>query len=226
MSLSEHDLARRISRGFSARIRQAWLRNYSYWKILTDPAYRTSAAELGASMLPLLDIGCGAGLHAFYLRERGYAGPIIGIDIDAAKVREGRALAAARYPGIDLRVGDGASVQEFCGNITILDVIHYFPDATREALLARLASQVAPGGLCLIRTTLHDGSWRHRATILEERIARTVRWMRADMVRFPTAAELCAHFPAGEFTHEVRPLWGRTPFNSHVLIFRRSGSST
>ena len=30
-----------------------------------------------------------------------------------------------------------------------------------------------------------------------------------------------AQFPTQEFEHDVRPLWGRTPFNSWLLAFRR-----
>ncbi|MFT4548607.1 MAG: hypothetical protein ACI9MB_002560, partial [Verrucomicrobiales bacterium] len=48
-----------------------WHRNYVKSKLRTDPLYDGVFGELVDEVLPLLDLGCGLGLLAFYLRERG-----------------------------------------------------------------------------------------------------------------------------------------------------------
>jgi hypothetical protein len=44
--------------------------------------------------------------------------------------------------------------------------------------------------------------------------------MKSGAVHYPTIEEVVAPFRARGFTWEVRPLWGRTPFNSHLFILR------
>ena len=218
MTDGETALLARLPLHFRGRWRQGYVRG----KLRSDPVYRASWERLGASPLPLLDIGCGLGLHAFYLRERGSTAPILGLDVDAKKIAAGQAVAAAQYEGVTLRVGEGAELPEFSGNVSLLDVLHYLPAAAQPALLAVLARRTARGGWCIIRTTPRDGSWRFRATQALEGCARGIAWMARPALAFPTLAEITAHFPAAEFTHDVRPLWGRTPFNSWLLAFHRA----
>ena len=217
MNPGETELLERLPLRFRGR----WLQGYARGKLRSDPVYRASFARLGASALPLLDIGCGLGLHAFYLRERGYSAPILGLDVDAKKIAAGQAVAAAHYPGVTLRIGDGAALPEFSGHVSLLDVLHYFSPDAQAALLAGLAQRTAPGGWCIIRTTPRDGSWRFRATQALEHFARGIAWMTRPALAFPTLAGIAREFPEAEFTHDVQPLWGNTPFNSWLLAFQR-----
>ncbi len=205
----------RIARHFRGR----WLQGYARGKLRSDPVYAASFERIGASPLPLLDIGCGLGLHAFYLRERGFAPPILGLDVDAKKIAAGQAVAAARYRDVTLRLGDGVELPEFSGNVSLLDVLHYFSPTAQAALLAGLARRTAREGWCIIRTTPDDGSWRFRATLTLEWFARGIAWMARPVVAFPTLASIARAFPEAEFSHDIRPLWGRTPFNSWLLAF-------
>jgi len=205
----------------SWRFQSWWLWGYARGKMRTDPVYRASWERIGGSTLPLLDVGCGIGLHAFYLRERGFPAEILGLDLDARKVAAGRAVAQQHYPGINLHVGNALELPDFSGHVSMLDVLHYFPRETQSALLRSLAARVAPGGWCIIRTTRRDESWRFRVTQLEERFVRGIAWMAQTAVAFPSLEDVTACFPDGEWEHDVRPLWGRTPFNSWLLAFRR-----
>src|SRR5690606_9789718 len=56
-------LAKKLAAPFSTR----WDRNYVAAKVKTDPLYGAVYDELRGSDLPLLDLGCGLGLLAFYL---------------------------------------------------------------------------------------------------------------------------------------------------------------
>jgi hypothetical protein len=79
---------------------------------------------------------------------------------------------------------------------------------------------VAPGGLCIIRATPRDESWRFRLTQIQEYLLHATRWMKSGALHYPSIDDILAPFHACGFTGEVRPLWGRTPFNSHLFVFR------
>ena len=221
MSANDEAIAVRISSRFARR----WMRFYSRGKLRHDPAFSAAFERIGESALPLLDIGCGVGLLAFYLRERGFSPEIAGLDVDEKKIREGQAVAAQHYAGIALRAGDVSALPEFSGNVAMLDVLHYLPAAAQQRALAEMARRVAPGGRCFIRATPRDGSWRFRFTQIEEWFLRVISWMARPVMEYPTLAQIEACFPTAEFDAEVCPLWGGTPFNSWLLAFRRKAQA-
>lgn len=220
---ADADIRARIASRF------AWFptRCYVRSKLRTDPVYRAVWEELRPSPLPLLDLGCGPGLLAFYLREHGWQPPITGVDFDRQKVALARrAQAAARYPEVALHPGDVTRLGSLwpppaAANVALLDVLHYLPAADQGILLTALARHLAPGARVLIRTTLRDTSWRYRATYAQELLMRATGWMRTECILFPTLAEVAAPFRTAGFEENIRPLWGRTPFNSSLLVFRR-----
>jgi len=198
-----------------------WLVGYAHGKLWFDPIYPTVCERLGGSSQPLLDIGCGMGLHAFYLRDRGFEPEIIGLDVDEKKIQRGAKVASRHYPGIKLLPGSCEELPEFSGNVTMLDVLHYLPASRQARVLEEIARRVAPGCWCVIRTSPRDESWRFKGTLAVERLARTISWMTEPAREFPTLEAIKASFPESEFTHEIRPLWGVTPFNSWLLAFQR-----
>ncbi|MDD5199626.1 MAG: methyltransferase domain-containing protein [Terrimicrobiaceae bacterium] len=213
-----------------ARLRRiAWrfpcslpMRGYIIGKIATDPAYRAVLDHLGDSNLPIMDIGCGLGLLAHYLRDRNFHAPIHGFDFDARKIR--LALSAAEKGGLrnlHFAVGDATHLPATDANLVLFDVLHYIEAAERPELLRRLAARARSGAAVLIRVAVHDASWRCRLTALEERWTRWSGWIPSPApVQFPTIDEIVAPFEAAGCHCEVRPLWGRTPFNSHLFVAR------
>lgn len=194
-------------------------------KLRGDPVYAAGCEALQHSVLPVLDVGCGLGLFAFFLRERGYAPALTGIDFDATKIAQAQGIADRAYRDLSFRVGDVMATGDFQGNIALFDVIHYLPADRHAALLEHLAELVAPGGLCLIRSTLREAHWRFRITQMEEFFLRASRWMKSGALHYPSGEEILAPFRARDFTCEVRPLWGRTPFNSYLFLCRRPRST-
>lgn len=214
------ELARlhRIIRSYRLR----WLRGYVWGKLWSDPVYRACAHRLGTSALPLLDVGCGIGLLALYLREHGFQGEVLGVDADLHKVVHGmEAVVAGAYQEITLRVGNCTELPGFSGHVAILDVLQYLTAAEQRQVLDDLAARIAPGAWCIIRTTPKDHSWRFRLTTLAERFAHRTTWMSQPAIDFPTLKAIQEHFPLHDFEQEIRPLWGWTPFNSWLLSFRR-----
>ncbi len=211
----------------SSLLRQAagrykrWPRLYYYamGKIALDPAYQTVAKALGDSTLPLLDLGCGIGLLAAYLRASGHRAPIVGWDVDEAKIE----VAKAVLPGSteSFRAGDAIDFSEHCGDVVMLDVLHYFSDQEQQRVLKKIAASIAPHGVALIRLTLNEPNWRFAATKAEERFVHFTRWISVQGWNFPKRDEVSLPFAQVGLDVEVRPMWGWTPFNSHLFTIRR-----
>ncbi|MGB8170059.1 MAG: class I SAM-dependent methyltransferase [Chthoniobacteraceae bacterium] len=208
----------RIARRYEGR----WLQGYARGKLRSDPVFAAAFELLKNAPLPVLDIGCGVGLFEFSLRERGYSEALTGFDFDTAKIMQAQRIATAHYAGVSFSVADTAQALPAGarGHVVIFDVLHYLDAGAQRDLLDRVAERIAPGGLCLIRETPGDASWRFRATQIEETVMHALLWMKSRAVHFPSVEEVIAPFVARGFSHEVRPLWGRTPFNSHLFVLR------
>jgi SAM-dependent methyltransferase len=193
-------------------------REYVLWKVRTDPAYHAVFERLRVRERPLVDLGCGMGVFAFYLREQGFAAPILGIDFDEQKIEIARGI-ASRYPAIEFVAGDARAPLPADRDVVILDILQYFDAPSRRRILENAARAVPPGGIVIIRQAVRDRSWRYRFTQFVDASARVVRWMKAENLDFPTREEIAAPF-AG-FASEVRPLWGRMPYNNYLLVFMR-----
>ena len=132
----------------AGHFRRGWLRNYVVSKLWSDPAYPAVYELLQNSSEPLLDVGCGLGLLGFYLRERAFEQPITGLDFDKRKIRKAVQIEASGYRGLEFRRHDiRTETSPFCGNIAILDALHYLLPNDQKTLLVRLRTQVAPGAV-------------------------------------------------------------------------------
>jgi 2-polyprenyl-3-methyl-5-hydroxy-6-metoxy-1,4-benzoquinol methylase len=219
---SEHESA---CARVAAQFPQRWLRGYVGSKLRRDPIYPAAYELFRGSDEPILDIGCGVGLLAFYLRERRCPQPILGLDVDARKIRQGGRIAADRYRDVDLRHQDvQGPIPVFSGNIALFDVLHYMPLDQQTSLLARLAQCVPPAGLLVIRDCPRDNSPRFWMTYMAEKFAQAVSWNLNTPLHFPSRERIAEAFNENEFERESRPLWGTSPFNNQLFIFRRSSS--
>jgi 2-polyprenyl-3-methyl-5-hydroxy-6-metoxy-1,4-benzoquinol methylase len=206
----------------ASRFSQRWLRSYVRGKLRRDRIYQAAYELLGSSASPILDVGCGVGLLAFYLRERACRQPVLGLDVDARKIRYGATIAAGHYRGVDLRVHDVAkTIPDFSGNVALFDVLHYLPPAQQTALLTHLAECMEPGGLLIIRDCPREARPRYWITWMAEKFAQAISWNLDSTLHFPSRAGIDEVFDAAEFERETRPLWGGSPFNNHIFIFRR-----
>ncbi len=208
-------------RPIASRFPTRLLRSYARVKIATDPAYNAVFELLRGASDPLLDIGCGVGLMAFYLRERGMRMPIVGIDHDQRKIEIARHVADGDQT-LSFDVGDARCPMQFRGNVVLLDVLHYFGDADQSVILRNAA---AAGGMIIIRDGIRDGSLRYRLTYAQETLARVGGWLKAECLHFPTRESIEKSLN-GEFREEVAPMFGRTPFNNYLFVFRRASSGT
>ena len=219
--MTHDEVTARIAARFSGR----FVRGYVASKLRHDPVYRAALDALQTAQGPLFDIGCGVGLLGFYLREHGFTQPVMGIDHDAGKVAIAREIAAG-YTGLEFSRGDVRDPFPAGSNIAALDVLHYFRAEEQDDVVRRIAAAVPPGGVAIIRDAVRDGSLRYRLTAAQETFSRAIRWLKAERLHFPTAEQIVEPFRAAGFTTDRRPLWGRTPFNNYLFVFRRPASGT
>lgn len=210
--------ARRIALIFPGR----WDRNYVAAKLRTDPLYTALAENLRGSDLPLLDLGCGLGLLAFFLRSEGIDTSIHGLDYDSRKIESARRAAEnSKFANLvfdhhDARTGLPAHE----GNVSILDILQFFSPEEQETLLHSAVSRVSPGGKLIIRSGLRDSSWRFKTTVLGDWLAKASFWMKAAPTHYPATGDFMRILsPHGSV--RISPLWGRTPFNNHLIVLTR-----
>jgi SAM-dependent methyltransferase len=212
-----------IARRISSLCESKWDRYYTLSKLKTDPIYAGVFRELEERRAPLLDIGCGMGLLAFYLRERGWQGAVEGLDYDERKIDAGRRMVAAGgYRGISLSMGDARTdLPEHRGDVTVLDILQFFARDEQQRLLRAAASRVAPGGKFIIRSGLRERNLRFFITQFMDFVARGTFWMKSAPVHYPTAALFRETLEPEGFSVSLAPLWGKTPFNNYLVVARR-----
>jgi len=196
-----------------------WDRHYVPTKLRTDPVYSAVTRELAGTSLPVLDIGCGLGLLAFYLRESGFKPAVTGFDYDARKISSARGMAArGGFEDLAFMTGDARTgLPDFSGHVVILDILQFFTRAEQETLLRAAASRVAAGGKLVIRSGLEDDSARFCITVAGDWLAKLTLWMKAAPVCYPTRELFESVLTSAGLKVRVEPLWGGTPFNNHLL---------
>ncbi len=209
-------------REIAALFPRRWDYHYVASKLRTDPLYTALVENLRGSPLPLLDLGCGLGLLAFYLRAEGIDVPIHGLDYDERKIASARlAVETSGATGLTFDHHDAREgLPEHHGNVSILDILQFFTPDEQQTLLDLAASRVAPGGRLVIRSGLKDDSTRFKITVAGDLLAKATFWMKAAPTHYPTADDFRRILsPHGEVS--ITPLWGGTPFNNHLIVLRR-----
>ena len=211
-------------RALAARFPSFSERCYVRGKLSSDPLYPAVHAVLAGTSAPLLDIGCGMGLLAYYLRACGWQGNITGLDYDPRKIATAKALATPPLRNLVFHHADAmAGLPDHHGSVTILDILQYFPVDARASLLRAAAARVAPDGLLVIRTGLVDSGWRFQVTRAMDHFASLAAWMKSPPTQYPRKEEIESLLAAAGLQGSLQPLWGRTPFNNWLGVFRRQG---
>lgn len=220
--MTTETLARRqLHQTIYSQFEDRWQRHYVRGKLRIDPVYGGALEVFADSDKPLLDIGCGMGLLGMYLTEHDRRNPYLGVDNDPRKIASARAIADLNYPHMRFVEADAGSLPEFSGDVALLDALHYMPHELQQRVLDAAARRVAPGGLLMIRNCLRDSSWRYWATVIEEKFLHWSRWMHVGAQYFPSREEIAVPLERHGLEVELRPLWGRTPYNSYMILARR-----
>ncbi|KLI98506.1 methyltransferase [Luteimonas sp. FCS-9] len=197
---------------------------YTLTKLRTDPLYPGVLQALRPTAAPVLDLGCGLGLLAHALHADGQALTYAGVDIDAAKIRRGREVAArAGLADVRLDVLDlAAGLPAHRGSVAILDVLQYLTHERQRALLDEAIAMLVPGARLVIRSGLADDSTRSRTSRITDRLANLAGWMQERARSYPTADGLRAQLEGAGLQTTLRPLYGDTPFNNWLIVGSRA----
>ena len=224
---SFHATHEEACRRVAALYPERWLHHYVARKLRADEVFRAAEELLRHSSAPLLDVGSGVGLLPFYLRERGYAPPITGLEVDGRKVRRAHRALQIRYRDVTLLEQDvREEMPAQRGNVVLFDILHYLAPAEQKALLCELAARVGPDGMLLIRDCPRDGSARFWITYAAELFAQRISWNLGVPLSFPTRQSIDAAFASEDFTRDERPMYGGGPFNNRLFIFRRKAPAS
>jgi len=199
-------------------------RIYTSCKLRSDPLYQAVVDALLPTSHPLLDIGCGMGLLAQALRASGHQNPISGLDYDQRKIAVAKAVAARHDGGapLDFHCADALTgLPDHLGDVALLDLLQFFPPADQDRLLSLAAARVAPGATLVLRNTLEDPSRRFRLSRATDRFSKLTRWMSDAPASYPSGPQITAALHQAGLEGELRPLWGKTPFNNFFGAFRR-----
>lgn len=205
---ARYRLAGRVAHGFARG------------KMSGDPAYATVLAQL-PDQGTLLDVGCGEGYLLALARAAKPELDLVGLDHDPRRVTLAR-QALAGEPRLELLVGDLRDHALLRASmITCLDVLHYMPPEQQDAVLARLAACLAPGGLLLLRDGQADGGLRTSVLRLFETVAVAIGRHRGDGVFFRSADALRDALEAMGLEVEVAPCHDGTPFANLLFAARK-----
>jgi uncharacterized protein (DUF2062 family) len=205
-------------------------------KLRYDPLYFNLLRD---GLIPgeglLLDLGCGRGIvfslllaareiEARGLYPAGWAPPPRGLTFHGIEGRPKTAEAARKAldgeAGIetaDLRTADLPAARA----ILLLDVLHYLPTADQEALLAKAAAALIPGGVLLIRDADAAAGGRFTATRVQERLSALARGHWRQRFHYRSAGEWKGLLARLGLTVDVQPMGMGTPYANVLLAARR-----
>ncbi len=201
-------------------------------KLSRDPVYRALLEQgLLAGRQQILDLGCGQGLLAAWIRaaqQRYTAGvwpsgwppapqaasvrglELMRSDVERAHVAMG---AASEVIQADIRDADFGKADA----VTILDVLHYMRWEEQRAVLERVRAALTPGGILLLRIGDAGAGPRFRYS---QTVDKVVMFLRGHSV----VAAKCRTVPAWRallrecgFETQIEPMSGGTPF-ANVLL--------
>ncbi|HKI03600.1 MAG TPA: DUF2062 domain-containing protein [Thermoanaerobaculia bacterium] len=205
-------------------------------KLRHDPLYFNL---LRRGFLPpeglLLDLGCGRGilfslllaardLHSKGIYPEDWAPPAPRLTFHGIEGRPKTAEAARQVLAGEAAIETGdlrTAGLPAASAILLLDVLHYLPAADQEALLARIAAALSPGGVLLIRDADAGGGWRFTATRAQERLSSIFRGHFRQRFHYRSAAEWRSLLEKQGLTVDVEPMGMGTPYANVLLAARR-----
>lgn len=165
----------------------------------------------------IVDLGSGAGLLAHVLVEDAPARQVLCVDHDAARLASLRASAS----GLPIEAVE-ADMASFdlppCDGVALVDVLHYLDEAGQDALLARAAEALAPGGVLVLRDPDPDGGLRFDLTRTHEALATRLGLTHARVGHYRRGHEWSFLLRLLGLETQVLPLKRLTPYSDRTVV--------
>ncbi|MEO8327872.1 MAG: hypothetical protein ABI618_18630, partial [Nitrospirota bacterium] len=107
-------------------------------------------------------------------------------------------------------------------HVVMLDILHDINEDDQRRLLNMVATSIAPGGIAATRQCPWNSSNRFKLTNVVDRLVCVLRWHKSRTINLPVRETIVQPFHARGFTEEIFTIWGWTPFNKYLFVFRRS----
>jgi SAM-dependent methyltransferase len=207
--------------------------HFARGKLRADPVFR-AILELGllTGRARILDLGCGQGLLAAWLRAAAYCyergiwpatwppvprpQSVRGLELMARAVERAR-----RALGPDCEVLQADICSAAFGRadaVVILDVLHYLPASSQREVLQRVRAALPPGGLLLLRVGDAEGGLRFRFTQWVDKLILLARAHRAPALHCRSIGRWCELLGECGFDSRAEPMSHGTPFANVLLI--------
>jgi SAM-dependent methyltransferase len=200
-----------------------FVEGFAKGKMSGDPAYRAVLQYLEPGQT-LLDVGCAEGYLLALAAENIGELVLVGFDHDARRLD----IAQKALSDLDVRLYEGDARDTDLSDvpapsvITLLDVLHYQTPSEQDAILARLAGVLAPGGVLLVRDGRSDGGWRSTVTAWSEKVAMALGRHKGDGVYFRPQDEMRAALEGLGLEVSVDPCSENTPFANVLFAARKA----
>ena len=230
-------LAQAAAAAYRPAGRYAW--HFARGKLAGDPAF---AGLLQRGLIPtgarILDLGCGRGLLAAWLRAAqalhaagdwpaGWPAPpgsasVRGIELRARDVNLARAALghgadpACAFEHGDLRSADFGRADA----VVILDVLHYLDLAAQDGVLARVRDALTDGGVLLLRVGDAGAGLRYRLSAWVDRVVARARGQRGMRLHGRPLAAWVGALQALGFAVDAVPMSAGTLFANVLLVAR------
>ena len=141
-----------------------WLR----WLTCPFPAVEGVVPRTGR----ILDVGCGHGLLSLFLAQSSATRVVVGVDIDANKLREARHAGRGSAVTFDAVAADWLpAAQHPWDGVVLVDVLYLLGTEAGTALLAAAAGALGPGGRIVVKEIALEPRWKYRLAVAQERAA-------------------------------------------------------
>jgi 2-polyprenyl-3-methyl-5-hydroxy-6-metoxy-1,4-benzoquinol methylase len=188
------------------------------------PAIESSVPESG----DVLEVGCGHGLLSLYLGLESPRRHVVGVDIDGAKIAEGKEAAGRLRPGeadVSFEVVDPGYVPGGAWDaITIADVLYLLPEDDQRALLAGAAGALRPNGVVVVKEMGSQPRWKLTWNRAQETLATRVFRVTDSVGRGLTFVEperMASWLAAGGLDVTHRAIDHGYPWPHHLIVGRR-----
>ncbi|WP_199423567.1 class I SAM-dependent methyltransferase [Actinotalea solisilvae] len=119
----------------------------------------------------VVEIGCGHGLVSACAALADPGRTVLGVDIDAEKIRHARE-AARGVPNLEFDVAvSGAVPAGPWDAVAFVDVLYLLPESEQRRLLTEAVEQLAPGGLVVVKEMGTEPAWKVRWNTAQETLA-------------------------------------------------------